>query len=56
MTLRQGDIKSASIEVEDEDATLTDGLIETMGDSGGRKFVDDTENVQVVGGTSTLVA
>jgi hypothetical protein len=44
---QEGDIESATTEIEDEDVALTlDLLVETVGNGSGRGLVDDTENVQ----------
>ena len=52
---QEGNIESSSSEIEDEDITLTDGLlIETVGDSSSSRLVDDTEDVETGDGTSVL--
>ena len=52
---QEGNIECSSSEIEDEDITLTDGLlIETVGDSSSSGLVDDTEDVETRDGTSVL--
>ena len=52
---QEGNIKGPSSEIEDENVTLAaDLLIETVGDGGSRRLVDDTENVHAQNGTGIL--
>lgn len=53
--VEEGDIKSSSTKIEDEDVLLGLGLlIETVGDGGCGGFVDDAEDVETGDGTSIL--
>lgn len=55
---QKGDIEGTSTEIEDEDVTFRLGLggggVETVGDGGGGRLVDDTEYVETGNGTSVL--
>ena len=52
---QEGNIESSSSEIEDEDITLTNGLlVETVSDSSSSGLVDDTEDVKTRDGTSVL--
>jgi hypothetical protein len=54
--VKEGDIESSSTEIVDEDVALLVGLAgtKTVGDSGGGRLVDNTENVEASNGTSVL--
>ena len=56
LDVKKGDIESSSTEIVDENVALIVGLsgTETVGDSGGGRLVDDTENVEASNGTSVL--
>jgi len=56
LDVKEGDIESSSTKIVDEDVALLVGLAgtETVGDSGGGRLVDDTENVEASNGTSVL--
>ena len=56
LDVKEGDIESSSTEIVDEDVALLVGLAgtETVGDSGGGRLVDDTENVEASNGTGVL--
>jgi hypothetical protein len=43
---KEGDIERSSSEVVDDDVALATGLVESVGDGGGGRLVDDTENVE----------
>jgi hypothetical protein len=52
---QEGDIECTTTQVEDEDELLLLGLgVETVGDSGGGRLVDDTEDLESGNGTSVL--
>ena len=51
---QEGNIESSSSEIEDEDVALTNGLIETVGDSSSSGLIDDTEDAKARDGTSVL--
>ena len=52
---QERDIKGTSSEIENEDVLLADGLlVETIGDGGGGRLVDDTEDVEAGNQTSVL--
>jgi hypothetical protein len=56
LDVKKGDIESSSTEIVDEDVALLVGLAgtKTVGDSGGGRLVDNTENVEASNGTSVL--
>jgi len=56
LDVKEGDIESTTTEIVDEDIPLLLGLsgAETVGDSGGSRLVDDTENVETGNGTGVL--
>ena len=50
-----GDIEGSTAQIEDQDVALgADLLVKTVGDGGGGRLVDDTEDVQTGDGTSIL--
>jgi len=50
-----GNIEGSAAQVEDQDVALgADLLVETVGDGGGSRLVDDTEDVQAGDSTSIL--
>jgi hypothetical protein len=52
---QDGDIESSSSEIEDKNVLLTLGLlVKTVGDSGGGRLVDDSENLETGNDTSIL--
>lgn len=52
---QEGNIESSTAKIEDEDVAFTNGLlVEAVGDSGGSRFINDTEDVQTTDGTSVL--
>jgi hypothetical protein len=50
----EGNIESTTAQVVDDDTLLPTLLVETVRDSGGRRLVDDTENVKAGNGTGIL--
>jgi hypothetical protein len=56
LDVQKGDIECTTTEIVDEDVPLLLGLsgAETVGDSGGGRLVDDTEDVEAGNGTSIL--
>ena len=40
------DIESSSSEIVDDNVSFSTSLVESVGDSGGGRFVDDSENVE----------
>lgn len=56
LDVKKGDIESSTTEIVDENVALLVGLAgtETVGDSGGGRLVDDTENVKTSDGTGVL--
>ena len=53
--VQEGDIESSSAKIEDEDVLLGLGLtVETVGDGGSGRLVDDTEDLEAGDGTSIL--
>ena len=56
LDVKKGNIESTTTEIVDEDVPLLLGLsgAETVGDSGGGRLVDDTENVETGNGTGVL--
>jgi hypothetical protein len=56
LDVKKGDIESSSTEIVDEDVALLVGLAgtETVGNGGGGRLVDNTENVEASNGTSVL--
>jgi hypothetical protein len=51
----KGDIESTTTEVKDEDVALLLGLlVKTVGNGGGGRLVDDTENLETSNGTGVL--
>ena len=56
LDVEKGNIESTTTEIVDEDIPLLLGLsgAETVGDSGGGRLVDDTENVETGNGTGVL--
>jgi hypothetical protein len=56
LNVKKGHIKGTSTQVVDEDVALLVGLAstETVGNSGGGRLVDDTENVEASDGTGVL--
>jgi hypothetical protein len=56
LNVKEGHIESSSTEIVDEDVSLLVGLsgTETVGDSGGGRLVDDTEDVKTSDGTGIL--
>jgi hypothetical protein len=56
LDVKKGDIESTTTEIVDEDVPLLLGLsgAETVGDSGGSRLVNDTEDVEAGNGTSIL--
>jgi len=53
--VEKGDIEGSSSKIEDQDILLGLGLtIETIGDGGCCRFVDDTENIKTGNGTRVL--
>ena len=52
---QDGDIESSTSEIEDKNVLLTLGLlVETVGDSGGGRLIDDSENLKTSNDTSIL--
>ena len=52
---QNGDIESSTSEIEDKNVLLTLGLlVETVGDGGGGRLVDDSENLKTSNDTSIL--
>ena len=52
---QEGDIKSTTTKIEDENVLLSLSLlVETIGDGGGGGFIDDTEDVQAGNQTGVL--
>ena len=51
---KEGNIESSSSEIIDDDTRFTALLVETVGDSGGGRFVDDTEDVETSDGAGIL--
>jgi hypothetical protein len=51
---QEGGIESSFTKIEDEDVALTGLLIETIGNGGSSRLIDDTENVQVTDGAGVL--
>ena len=52
---QERNIESSSTEIEDENVTFTnDLLVETIGNGGGSRLFDDTENVQTGDGSGIL--
>jgi hypothetical protein len=56
LDVKEGNIESSTTEIVDEDVPLLLGLAgaETVGDSGGGRLVDDTEDVKTSDGTGVL--
>ena len=56
LDVQKGDIESTATKIVDEDVPLLLGLsgAETVGDSGGGRLVDDTEDVEASNGTGIL--
>lgn len=56
LDVQEGDIESTTTKIVDEDVALLVGLAgtETVGDSGGGRLVDDTEDVKASDGTGVL--
>jgi hypothetical protein len=56
LNVKKGNIESTTTEIVDEDVPLLLGLsgAKTVGDSGGGRLVDDTENVETGNGTGVL--
>ena len=56
LDVKKRNIESTTTEIVDEDVPLLLGLsgAETVGDSGGGRLVDDTENVETSNGTGVL--
>mmetsp|Transcript_18055 Transcript_18055/g.18703 ORF Transcript_18055/g.18703 Transcript_18055/m.18703 type:complete len:177 (+) Transcript_18055:1258-1788(+) len=58
---QKGDIEGSTSKIEDEDVSFFVLLVETIGDSGGGRLIDDSQNVQsrdhtgVLGGLSLRV-
>lgn len=58
---QEGDIEGTSTEIVDDDLALIASLVQTVGDSCGGGFVDDTENIEtgdsagVLGGLSLVI-
>jgi hypothetical protein len=48
------DIERSSSEIVDDNGTFTSSLVESVSDSGGGRFVDDTENVETSDRTGIL--
>jgi len=52
---KERDIEGSSSEVEDEDVALASGLlVETVGDGGGGRLVDDSEDIEAGNGAGVL--
>lgn len=47
-------IESSTTEIVDDDLRLATLLVETVGDGGSGRFVDDTENLETGDGTGIL--
>ncbi len=52
--LQDGDIKRTAAEVEDGDLHVLVRLVDTIGQCGSRRLVDDTAHVETRDGTSLL--
>lgn len=50
----EGDIKSSTTEIVDDDLRFTALLVKTVGDGGGGRFVDDTEDGETGDGSGVL--
>ena len=51
---QKGDIEGTTTKIVDDNLALITGLVQSVGDSGGGRFVDNTENVQAGNSTSVL--
>lgn len=51
---KKRDIECSSSEIIDNDGTFSSSLVESVGDSGGGRFVDDTEDVETSDRTGIL--